>query len=395
MKGLKLIEKYSSWKSIISTIAIVFLFVNLYGCQQGSAKVELQTSKQTANNVSSKIDDKVTELMKKHNVPGVSIAIIKQGKLDSTKTFGVIQKGKSETINKDTMFSVGSISKVVNAVVTLKLVDDDKLKLDEDINKYLTKWKVEENEFTKDNPVTLRHILSHTAGFTVHGFADYLPEESIPNTLQILQGTSPAKSGRVYVNFPVGSRFRYSGGGSTVGQLIIEETTRLPYHKATNQILFEPLKLKRTSYENPLPKSFKNIAKAHNSSGKPVALPRGYQAMPEAAASGLWTTPSDLAEILISLLNSQNRKKAGFLSSEIVKDMMTAEANSEYGLGPRIRSENGKTIAQHGGANDSYRAHFSLLLDEDAGFVIFTNGTNGNRLINELNPLMFKQVRNK
>ena len=182
---------------------------------------------QNPDNLESAIDS----LMKKHNVPGVSIALMKKGKVLPPKNYGIIQEGKTDKIDDQTVFSVGSVSKVANALIVLKLVDEGKLSLNENVNKYLKSWKVPPNEFTKNNPITLRHILSHTAGFSVHGFADYNPGEKIPTSLQILNGEKPAKSAKVKVIFAPGSRFKYSGGGTTVAQQIIMDVTGMPYEK--------------------------------------------------------------------------------------------------------------------------------------------------------------------
>jgi len=195
------------------------------------------------------LDEKIEELMAAHKVPGVSIALLKNGKLNSIRNYGVLQSGKEQIVNQETMFSVGSISKVVNAIILLKMVQEGKLSLDENVNQYLTHWKIEENVFTKDKAVTLRKILSHTAGLSVSGFPDYLPEEELPTTMQILNGEKPAKNGRVEVILPVGSKFQYSGGGTTITQKIIEDVTGISYAEAANKYLFTPLNLKRTSFE--------------------------------------------------------------------------------------------------------------------------------------------------
>lgn len=324
--------------------------------------------------------------MEQYGVPGISFAVIRNGELAWAKGYGVLQKGAPEKVNTETMFSVGSVSKVGTAVMTLKLCTQDMLSLDADVNTYISSWKVDENQYTKEEPVTLRKIMSHTAGLTVHGFADYLPHEELPTTVETLEGSGPAKNGPVYVDIPVGSTYRYSGGGTTIEQLIIEEQTNKAFHKAAYDILFQPLQMNRSSYRNPLPSTLGNIAKAHNGGGTPVALPRGYQAMPEAAASGLWTTPSDLAKMLNMLMQAYHGQH-DFLPRETVQDMMTPVAPSTYGLGPRIKEEGGTLEFYHGGANDSYRAHFSGFLENQNGVVIFTNGRMGSELINELVPL--------
>ena len=334
---------------------------------------------------------KLEERMKHYGVPGISFALIDNGQLVWAKGYGVLQEGKSEKVNTETLFSVGSISKMGTAVAALKLMEQGQVNLDKDINTYLKAWKVPENQFTRQQPVTLRRIMSHTAGLTVHGFADFQPGETLPTTVQVLNGKSPAKNSAIYVDIPVGSRFRYSGGGTTVQQLLIEELTGKEFHLAIDDLLFTTLKMQRSSYQNPLPASLGNIAKAHNNNGSPVALPRGYQAMPEAAASGLWTTPSDFSKVMIMLMEAYHVGNS-YLSPATVKDMMTPVAPSEYGLGPRIRTLNGRLTFAHGGANDSYRARFIGYLDNKDGFIIFTNGSQGNGLINELVPVFDKVV---
>lgn len=328
----------------------------------------------------------LTSRMEYYGVPGISFGVIKNGKLDWASGYGVLKSGAAEKVNTETLFSVGSISKVGTAVMILKLQEKGLLNIDKDVNNYLTSWKIHKNEYTQKQAVTLRHILSHTAGLTVHGFADFYPNEKLPNTVQILKGESPAKNPSVYVNIPVGSQFRYSGGGTTVSQMVIEDLMRDRFHKVADNILFQALNMQRSSYENPLPVKIENIAKAHNRNGNTVALPRGYQCMPEAAASGLWTTPSDFAKLMIMLMQAYKEKHT-YLSQVTLKDMMTPVNPSDYGLGPRIKQNQNKIQFSHGGANDSYRAHFIGALDTQNGIIIFTNGTAGSSLIDELLPL--------
>ncbi|MEM1408977.1 MAG: serine hydrolase domain-containing protein [Bacteroidota bacterium] len=331
----------------------------------------------------------LAERMEHYGVAGVSIAVVRDGALSWARGYGYLQKGKPEKVNTETVFSVGSISKVGTAATILHLVDRGDLDLDADVNTYLSQWKVPENKYTKNQSVTLRHIMSHTAGLTVHGFADFLPDEKLPNTVEILKGTSPAKNSPVLVNIPIGSQFRYSGGGTQVLQLIIEEMRNAEFPQATQALLFEPLNMNRSTYENPLPEAHGNIAKAHDRRGKPVALPRGYQAMPEMAASGLWTTPSDLTKLIIALMESYH-SRGGFLSQSTTKDMMTKVLPSDYGLGPELEGAGSSKSFSHGGANDSYRAFFRGYLETKNGFVILTNGNRGSELIREIHPALIK-----
>ena len=179
--------------------------------------------------------------------------------------------------------------------------------------------------------------------------------------------------------------FRYSGGGTTVQQLILEDTLAMGFVNLADQQLFKPLKMERSTYENPLPANYGNIAKAHDRNGEPRALPRGYEAMPEKAASGLWTTPTDLSRVLTSLMRSYNGESETFLSSSVTKKMMTRVEPGEFGLGPELRNE---FVFEHGGSNDSYKALFQGNLKTGNGFIVFTNGANGGRFIKQLRVIL-------
>ena len=324
----------------------------------------------------------VEERMEHYGVPGLSIAVIDDEEVAWARGYGVRQAGASEPVDTETVFSVGSVSKVGAAAVTLRLVDAGRLDLDHDVNEYLTTWHVPEHAFDED--VTLRRILSHTAGLTVHGFRDYQPGAELPTTVQILEGAAPSQSPPVFVDIPPGRQFRYSGGGVTVEQLVIEETTGSDFPSAARDLVFEPLGMTRSTYENPIPASFGNIAKAHDQEGTPRALPRGYEAMPEAAASGLWTTPSDYAKLVIGFIESYRGAPEAFLSPELARDMMTEVQPSRFGLGPQLAGDGDARRFSHSGANDSYRASMRGHLETGDGVVILTNGARGGELIEEV-----------
>lgn len=374
------------------TCYLLFLVITIFACNQYPPKVNseevIEQLATTSQVVPDSFDIKIDSLMKHYKLQGTSISFIKDGSLHSTRTYGDLQKGEVAKINEETMFSVGSVSKVVNALLILKLVAAGKLKLEEDINQYLVDWKVKDSKYTRDNPVTLKAILSHTAGFSVHGFADYLPGEAIPTTIQILNGVSPAKNDKVELIHPVGSKFSYSGGGITVSQKIVENVTGMPYHEAAHKYLFEPLGLKRSTYENPLPASWQNIAKAHDEQGNKVALPRGYETMPEVAASGLWTTPNDLAKILIAFYDSkENKNKNNFFSSKLCNEMVTIIPPSTFGLSPKLDVYKEVKLMEHTGANDSYKAYFCFFYEKGTGYIAFTNGGEGMDFL--MKPILF------
>ncbi len=319
--------------------------------------------------------------MARHGVPGVAIALIRNGKVAEARGYGVLQAGGGQPVTADTLFSVGSVSKVATAALALKFSTTGQLGVDEDIRQYLTSWQLPAG--APPEPVTLRQIFAHTAGFNIHGFADFEPGARLPSAIDTLNGTSPARHEPLrFLSYP-GDRYRYSGGGYTVAQLVLSDVSQQSFPTLARQLLFEPLGMQRSSFTNPLPETATNVAKAHDRRGRPVALPRGYQAMPEMAASGLWTSANELGRFVGALIDSY-REPDGYLPQQVARDMMMPVSPSEHGIGPRIDLSGPTPRFHHGGANDSYRAWIEGDLETGNGLVVLTNGTNGDDLFGEI-----------
>ena len=320
--------------------------------------------------------------MKHHRIPGVAVAVIKNGEVVLTNGYGVLQSPSRQSVDKDTAFSVGSVSKVATATAILALSEKEKIDIDADIQTYLKSWSVPPSEF-RTKPITLRMLLSHTSGLSVHGFEDYLPNEALPSALEVLRGHPPAKNEPVTLAFAPGSARQYSGGGVTVAQVLLTDALGAPFADIVADTLFVPLKMSRSTFESPLPADHGNIAKAHDENGSPAALPRGWESMPEQAASGLWSSAEDLATLVTALIES-HRTTTGLLSRTVARDMMTEVEPSYNGLGPRMDRADGSVSFNHPGANDSYRAWIEGNLETGDGLVVLTNGTNGFALIIEI-----------
>ena len=326
---------------------------------------------------------RIEDRMAHWKIPGVSIAVIRDGRIAWSKAYGVKTAGTTDRVDTSTVFSVGSLSKVGTAAVTLRLVDAGRLDLDRNVNDYLKRWQVPKAAYLALRPVTLAGLMSHSAGLTLDGFPDFKPGESLPGVLDTLEGKPPSKTEPVRVFYVPGSAYSYSGGGTTVEQLLIEDVTGMPFAAAAKQFVFEPLGMSRSTYENPLPEAHGNIAHAHDDEGRPTALPRGWEAMPEMAASGLWTTPSDYARMVIAFIQS-NRAPSGFLAPTTARRMMTEVGHSQAGLGPFLDGHGMTRRFSHSGSNDSYQAWMEGHLATGDGVVIFTNGANGWDLLPEL-----------
>src|SRR5512139_1842453 len=256
----------------------------------------------------------LSERMQHYHVPGVSIALIDRETI-SAQGFGVQQAGDDSPVTTQTRFQAASISKPVSALAVLSLVQNGTLDLDVDVNTYLHSWQVPENEHTREHKVTLRGLLSHTAGLTVHGFPGYAAGETVPSLRQILDGEPPANTQPVRVETAPGSQYSYSGGGYTVMQLLVEDVTGLPFPAWMRSTVLDPLQMGHSTFEQPLPAHYaEEAATAHYGDGRPID--GKWHTYPEMAAAGLWTTPSDLARFIMELSASYTGKTNRVLSRE-------------------------------------------------------------------------------
>lgn len=320
--------------------------------------------------------------MKHYKVPGVSVAVINNGKIEWAKGYGVTEVGGTTPVTAETMFQAASISKPVAAMGMLALVEKGLLTLDEDVNAKLKSWKVPDNDFTKEQKVTLRRLASHSAGLTVHGFRGYAVGEAVPTTVQVLDGEKPANSAAVRVNVKPGSLWRYSGGGITVMQLLMSEMTGKPFPALMQELVLGKLGMKNSTYDQPLPadKTAK-AAMGHRSSGEIV---KGkFHTYPEMAAAGLWTTPTDLAKFAIEIQQSKAGKSNKVLSQAMTTQMLTKQSG-DYGLGIGVGGEGNKASFSHGGSNEGFKCNLFAYSETGQGAVVMTNGDSGGQLASEI-----------
>jgi CubicO group peptidase (beta-lactamase class C family) len=319
----------------------------------------------------------LAERMAADRVPGVSIAVINDGEIEWARGFGVDRTG-GLPVTAETLFQAGSISKPVTALAVLRLVEAGKLSLDDDVNQYLKTWKVEENDFTQKKKVTLRGLLTHTAGMTVHGFRGYAPGATLPTAVQILNGAVPANTPRIFVDTTPGSLWRYSGGGYVVTQLLLEDVTGTPFAQLMRESVLDPVGMTRSTYEQPFPASrMTEVALPHLPDGSLV--PGGPHNHPEMAPAGLWTTPSDLARYVVEVQRAL-AGKSSVLSAKMARQMLTPiPGMREHGLGPALGGEKVKRYFYHSGSNKGYKAYLVAYNSGD-GAVVMTNSDNAGSL---------------
>ena len=130
----------------------------------------------------------IEERLKAEKIPGASVAIVSEGRIAWTETYGVKEALGSDPVASETLFQCASIGKVITALGVLRLADKGKVDLNEDVNEQLKRWKIKGNGFTDTQKVTPKHLLSHSAGLTDdYGFLGYSPQSEIPSLLQILK----------------------------------------------------------------------------------------------------------------------------------------------------------------------------------------------------------------
>jgi CubicO group peptidase (beta-lactamase class C family) len=316
----------------------------------------------------------LSQRMAEMKTSGFSVAVINNGTIEWAKGYGVTETGTATPVTAQTLFQAASISKPVAALAALRLVEQGKLALDEDVNAKLASWKVPENDFTKTEKVTLRRLLSHSAGLTVHGFGGYAADAPVPTLVQVLEGAKPANSGAVRVDVVPGTIWRYSGGGYTVAQLLMTDVTGRPFPDLMAELVLKPVGMTDSTYEQPLPEARRGAAASgHTSDGKLV--PGRYHTYPEMAAAGLWTTPTDLAKFLLEIERAR-RGKSAVLSQALALEMTTAQKPG-YGLGLSLDGFGKMASFGHGGSNEGFKCQMTAFFEGGRGAVIMTNGDQG------------------
>ncbi len=324
----------------------------------------------------------LAERMVHHKVPGVSIAVIEGGRIAWARGVGVKEAGKPDSVTPATLFQAASISKPVAATAMLRLVERGTLNLDTNVNRYLTSWKVPDNKFTAVEKVTLRRIVSHTAGLTVHGFPGYATSDPIPTVVQVLDGAKPANTAAVRVDTTPGSIERYSGGGTTVMQQLLVDVTGKPFPALMQELVLGPAGMTSSTYEQPLPVArAAEAARAHRQNGKPI--PGGWHVYPEMAPAGLWTTPTDLLKWAIAITDARAGRSTALLSQGMTSQMLTAQ-KGEVGLGPFVGGSGRNFHFGHGGANEGFHSELVMYPELGLGAAVMTNGDGGPLIIREI-----------
>lgn len=312
-----------------------------------------------------------------YHVPGVSIAVINEGKIEWAKGYGALEAGGDAPVTTETRFQAASISKPVTAVAALALVEQGKLSLDDDVNLKLTSWRVPDNEFTRTRKVTLRRLLSHTAGVVEPKDPGYESDAVLPTSLQALDGLKPAVTAPIRVERIPGEAFQYSGGGYLIVQQLLSDAMGKAFPILMRELVLRPLGMDRSSFEQLPQKDWEAFAaRGHGNDGN--VIKGRWRLHPQMAAAGLWTTPSDLARLAIALW-----RPSPPITPELARWMMTKQMN-DYGLGLSLNGRDKLASFSHQGSNIGYKCEMVMLTATGQGAVVMTNGEQGGNLMGEI-----------
>jgi len=323
----------------------------------------------------------LAERMRHYGVPGLTVTVVNGGKIAWTRSYGLADREAGTPMTTSTLLLAGSVSKPVAAYGALRMVQAGELSLQQPVNERLKSWKIPANAFTDKVPVTLEHLLSHTGGLTVHGFAGYTAGTPVPDTVTILNGAAPANSGPVRVDQLPGSAWRYSGGGYTVAQLLMADVAEQSFPALMQERVLRPLGMVDSSFSNPLPASqLPRAAAGILPDGS--ALTGKRNSYPEMAAAGLWTTSQDLARFLIEIQQAL-KGQSPRLSAALAQDMVTPRLASGYGLGLGTPDFDGQRYFAHGGWDEGFCTMLIGSQTSGQGAVVMINA-NQPALMNEL-----------
>jgi len=352
-----------------------------------AATVASQTPKQAPN-----ISDpaQIKPLLEQFKVPGVSIAIIKDFKIETAVAYGTADVETGAPVTTGTMFQAASISKTVAAMASLKAVQEGRFSLDQDVNSILKSWKLPMGRFQEEQ-VTPRLLMSHTSGTgDGFGFPGYSPGVPLPTITEILDGKKASNVGAVRLERAPLTGYKYSGGAVIIQQLALMDAVGKPFDQIAREWVLEPIGMTNSTYEQPLPRERqKQAARAHDSRGQRLADP--WHVYPEQAAAGLWTTPTDLARFAIEVQLALRGRSSCVLSPTTVREMVTPVGVGPFAVGFEIFKHGEGWYFAHGGANYGFECYLVAHRIKGYGAAIMTNGARGGALIGQLRRIIQEQ----
>lgn len=358
------------------TLRLILLFIFFL-----PLKINAQTKSKNIDQFVNKLNNKIPKLLNDFNVPGAAIAIIENGKIILKKGYGYSNIDNKTKVTITTGFNIGSISKTVTAWGIMKLVQEGKIDLDAPAEKYLTRWHLPESEFDS-NKVTIRRLLSHTAGLSLHGYPGWSLKDKLPTIEESLNGKNNGP-GRVEIIMEPGTKWKYSGGGYSILQLIIEEVTKQKFEDYMLKEILQPLGMKNTSFTID-DKIMSISSREYDMFGEEI----DFELFTAKAAAGLHTNIEDFTKLALASLYQNKQYSQNILSANYLEQMMlpAPSSNGSYGLGYQVVSmpKRSMVLYGHGGANSGWQALFMVNPATNDGFIMFTNGGSGGKVFGQI-----------
>lgn len=363
------------------TAFLAVLVIVSSGCQVSRAlkqPIPASAAVGAQNERTQRIGEVIRDTMRREHIPGVSVAVIDGGEIVWAQGFGWRDVGRRLPVDTDTQFQAASMSKPVTALAVLKLEESGRLDLDKDVNSYFNDWHLDSR--WPDKPVTLRLLLCHRAGMVPHGFLGYSESRTSPTLEEALHKRKVMSDwlthnylGSVKVKYPPGSEFRYSGGGYCVVQKVVEDVTDEPFEAVMSRTLLEPLRMSRSHFHQPpLEGETDNTARGYGLV-KTLAYGGRWGVYPQKAAAGLWTTPQDLAKLIIAVQNAKAGDTTGPISPVVAEEFLKPQFDDWMGMGILLDGDPNNRGFWHGGANLGYVGRFGAAVSNNRGWVIMTN----------------------
>jgi CubicO group peptidase (beta-lactamase class C family) len=368
-------------KKLLPLITLCLCAIQIFAQTNYSSKT-LKKIKEVEENITGNIllnDEQpstILERMAKYNVKGMSMAVIQDYKIVWAKGYGWADEAEKRPMTPETLFEPGSISKTLNALGILKLAQEQKLDLYTDVNSYLKSWKFPYDSLSKGKPITLAQILSHNAGLTVHGFPGHNINGPIPTVYEVLDGKGASFTPAVRSMYEPDLKFEYSGGGTTISQVLLTDITKQDYEVWMYENVLKPIGMVNSTYAQPPAMEKRHLcASAYKRDGTPIE--DKFHVYPEQAAAGLWMTPSDLCRYIIDMqLAYQGKQPSKVLNPEMVKLHLTPYHNGPTAMGTFIEDHDGVKYFEHGAGNDGFCGDFYGSLEDGYGVVVFLNSEN-------------------
>ena len=372
-------------KNSISVLFIIILFQSCAEVSKTDTTIDLikkvETGLTTPVYITGDSTWTIEERMEHYGVPGVSIAVIHNGKIAWAKGYGVMNKEDNSPVTEQTLFQASLLSMPITAYGTLRLIEQDKVTLDENINSYLKSWELPDNEFTKERKATIKNLLNGTSGINLHAIPGYSTDESVPTLVEVLNGISPAKNEPVIVNKEPEESLDILAGAYTIIQQMMIDIEGEKFPETMNELVLQPLEMNNSTFNQTL--SSEQLTMAATGYLTDGSMVKGkWHTYPTMAANGLWTTAADIAKFIINIQQTLKDNSTKGLSKDMTAQMLTPSEykshywpNFKYGLGLSIENKEKDIYFGHHGWNRGFFALMQAHRDKGYGVVVLTNST--------------------